>query len=229
MALSPEVIAKSTGATLENAKKFAPYLNRYMNKYGINTPARAMSFLAQIGHESASLRATEEYASGAAYEGRETLGNIYPGDGVKYKGRGLIQVTGRANYQNVKDSLGWDVVNNPQLLQEIDKATEVSAWWYSRRKKDGKTLNEWADLMKPNLPVDTGDNAYVFEKITRAINGGVNGLAERMQKYEGAQSYYTQFKRELNSWLGRWWAIPVVVVVLGTSLYFIVKQIKKTA
>ena len=227
MALSPEVIAKGTGATIENATKFAPYLNRYMNKYGINNAERAMMFLAQIGAESARLKATEEYASGAAYEGRSDLGNTQQGDGVRFKGRGLIQITGRANYQKVKDSLGWDVVNNPQLLEQPDKATEVSAWWYSQRKRDGKTLNEWADLMKPNQSVNEGNNAYVFEQITRAINGGVNGLESRKEKYENAQSFYREFKRALSSWLGKWWAIPVVVITIGTSLYFIVKQIKK--
>jgi putative chitinase len=72
MNITAEIIAKGTGSTLENAEKFRPYLNKYMAKYGINTPTRIMAFLSQIGVESASLRATEEYASGEAYEGRAT-------------------------------------------------------------------------------------------------------------------------------------------------------------
>ncbi len=68
-----------------------------MNENGINTPLRRVHFFAQIGHESKELIYSEEIASGRAYEGRFDLGNTQPGDGVRFKGRGLIQITGRAN------------------------------------------------------------------------------------------------------------------------------------
>lgn len=227
MNITAEIIAKGTGSTLENAEKFRPYLNKYMAKYDINTPTRIMAFLSQIGVESASLRATEEYASGEAYEGRATLGNIYAGDGVKYKGRGLIQVTGRANYKGVQDHFGWNVIDNPQLLQQPDKATEVSAWWWKNRKKEGKNLNEWADKLNPKDTIYDGNNAVVFEKITRAINGGINGLDARMKNYANVEDEYSKIKRMVREWFTKWWGIALISVILiggGITLY---KQLNK--
>lgn len=227
MNLSAEVIAKSTGASIENARKFEPYLNRYMNKYGINTPTRVMAFLSQIGVESARLSTTEEFASGSAYEGREDLGNIYAGDGQKFKGRGLIQITGRANYQGVKDNFGWDVINKPELLEEPKKATEVSAWWWSNRKRSGKTLNQWADELSPKDSVYSGKNAQVYEQITRGVNGGVNGLAERKSFFNQSQSVYDDIKRQVKAWFTKWWGASLVVIALVGSAYYIYKNVKK--
>ena len=116
MNLSAQEIAKATGSTLELAEKFRPYLNKYMDKYEINTPNRILAFLSQVGTESGGLKWTQELASGSAYEGRKDLGNIYAGDGVKFKGRGLIQLTGRANYEAMSKKVGKDLVNNPQLV-----------------------------------------------------------------------------------------------------------------
>src|SRR5450631_4424983 len=92
------------------------FINDTCVKFDISTPIRQLCFPAQVGHESGSLFFTEELASGQAYEGRKDLGNIQPGDGVKFKGRGLIQITGRNNYKAVSDALRTDFIINPTLL-----------------------------------------------------------------------------------------------------------------
>jgi len=119
------------GSTEANRQKYIPYLNIYMPMYGINTDKQIAAFFAQIGHESGHLKHNKEIASGAAYEGRKDLGNIYPGDGVKYKGRGLIQITGRDNYTKAAKALGVDCVNNPELLEQPKWAVKSACWWWN--------------------------------------------------------------------------------------------------
>ena len=87
--------------TLNKARMadFVDSFNKYSDTFGITTPLRAVHYLAQVFHESFKLYYTEEIASGANYEGRKDLGNIYKGDGVRFKGRGFLQITGRANYK----------------------------------------------------------------------------------------------------------------------------------
>jgi len=122
---------------------------------------RAISFLAQLGHESGGLRWFEEIASGEAYEGRADLGNTEPGDGKRYKGRGPIQLTGRANYRRFGSLLGLDLENYPKSAATPEIGFRVAVMYWTDRN-----LNALADL---------GD----FEGITRAINGGLNGLPHR--------------------------------------------------
>lgn len=151
------------------AGTFIDPLNAAMAEFEINTPARVAAFLAQVGHESGQLQYVKELASGAAYEGRADLGNTSPGDGVKYKGRGLIQVTGKLNYIEVGLALDLDCLNDPSVLETPANACRSAAWWW---KKHG--LNELADA---------GD----FVKITKRINGGTNGLADRQSLWEVAK------------------------------------------
>jgi len=83
------------------------------------------------------LNYNKEIASGAAYEYRKDLGNIYPGDGVKFKGRGLIQITGRSNYTAAAKALGIDCINHPELLEQPEWAVKSACWWW-----ENKGLNE---------------------------------------------------------------------------------------
>lgn len=134
-------------------------INGWAEHFHINTPLRMAHYLAQIAHESGELRYTKELASGRAYEGRKDLGNNKQGDGVKFKGRGLIQITGRTNYHNYSVFCGFDVENNPELLERPLGATKSSMWVF-----DKFGCNQLADQ----------DN---LKAIRRKINGGYNGLA----------------------------------------------------
>lgn len=150
-------------ATDANVNKYLPHLNDTMRTFEINTPLRIAHFLAQLGHESGSLRYVRELASGKAYEGRKDLGNVQPGDGVMYKGRGLIQLTGRANYEAFNGFLDdeVDVVEHPEKVEEPELATLVAGWFWW---KTG--LNKQADK----------DDVLA---VTKRVNGGTNGLEDR--------------------------------------------------
>jgi putative chitinase len=140
-----------------------------MAEFGITTLARQASFIAQIGHESGQLQYVRELASGDAYEGRKDLGNTSPGDGRRYQGRGLIQITGRANYAACGAALSLDLLAQPELLEQPVNACRSAAWFWRTHG-----LNELADA---------GDQV----KVTRRINGGTNGLAERTALFAVAQ------------------------------------------
>lgn len=135
-----------------------------MRQRDITTPLRQAHFLAQTGHESGELRYVEELASGDAYEGRRDLGNTQPGDGARFKGRGLIQLTGRANYQKYGEAIGKDLVTNGNWRLVADDAflaVDVACWFWSLHG-----LNGFADQ----------DDILT---ITKRINGGLNGLEDR--------------------------------------------------
>lgn len=151
------------------ADTFCAPINIAMGEFEINTPARQAAFIAQVAHESGQFRYVRELASGAVYEGRRDLGNTMTGDGVRFKGRGLIQITGRANYKACGAALGLDLILFPELLEQPAYACRSAAWFW---KSHG--LNELADV---------GDQV----RITRRINGGTNGLAERLAYFELAK------------------------------------------
>ena len=153
---------------------FAPFLSEYMRVYGISTPKRIWAFLATIGVESGSLLYVEEIASGVAYEGRKDLGNVVKGDGVRFKGRGLIQVTGRSNYAAVSEALGVDFVSNPCKLRELPYSVSGSCWWWW---KNG--CNEIADR---------GD----MVAIRKRVNGGLNGYNEFVKLYKRAKEIWKE-------------------------------------
>ncbi|MEW6735838.1 MAG: glycoside hydrolase family 19 protein, partial [Acidobacteriota bacterium] len=107
-------------------------------------------------------------ADGAAYEGRLDLGNIKPGDGRRYKGRGPIQLTGRSNYRAAGQALGIDLESNPERAADLDVGFRIAGWYWRTRG-----LNEFADQGN-------------FDEITRRINGGLNGKASRDAYYKRA-------------------------------------------
>lgn len=151
------------------AQQIADALGPAFQKYGITTRRRAAMAVAQFAHESAGFRTTTEYASGTAYEGRADLGNVRPGDGPRFKGRGFIQITGRANYRAVSKALGVDFLADPKRLATPAYAAKASCWWW---KNAGC-----------NTIADRGD----FVALTRRINGGLNGLADRQRYYRRAR------------------------------------------
>jgi putative chitinase len=121
-------------STEKNRLKYIDWLNYFMPIYKIDTEKRVAAFIAQIGHESGQLRYIEELASGSAYEGRKDLGNTQAGDGIKFKGRGLIQITGRFNYEELSKDLGEDFVKNPSLLSTPKYAVQSACWFWKRNK-----------------------------------------------------------------------------------------------
>ena len=171
--MTPEELARATGARIDRATTFLPFIEAAMAEFEINTTQRQTMFLAQVGHESGGLHWLTEIWGPTdvqlRYEGRADLGNTEPGDGSKFKGRGLIQTTGRANYQATGDALGVDLIEAPTLLAEPELAGRSAAWFW---KAHG--LNELADV---------GD----FMRITRRINGGLNGYDQRLALLETAR------------------------------------------
>ena len=160
-------------ASTANLQKYIDPLNEYMDAFAINTPLRVRHFIAQVAHESGSFNYVVELADGSAYEGRKDLGNIYAGDGVKFKGRALIQITGRDNYRKCSQALlGNDMLlNDPTLLEEPQLAVEAACWFWQTHG-----LNLIADTDNINL-------------ITNRINGGYKGLASRLDFYKKAKQF----------------------------------------
>ncbi|BBL75817.1 glycoside hydrolase family 19 protein [Methylomagnum ishizawai] len=154
--------------------KYARPLADEMARNRIDSPLRQAHFLAQVGHESGELRYSEEIASGEAYEGRKDLGNTQPGDGKRFKGRGLIQLTGRTNYTNYGKARGKDYTTDATaklLATDPVVAVDVSCWFWTTHG-----LNELADQ----------DDVLT---ITRRINGGTNGLDDRKEKLVRAKFF----------------------------------------
>ena len=173
--LTLEQFRKATGLSATKAQDWYPHVAKACVEFGITTPTRIAAFLAQVGHESGGFVYTREIwgptAAQQRYEGRADLGNWEPGDGSRFRGRGLIQITGRANYQAVSDGLGVDFVGNPALLEQPEYAALSAAWWWANNG-----CNELADA---------GD----FERLTRQINGGLNGYADRAARWKQAKMY----------------------------------------
>lgn len=179
--MTPELLRAATGCTPALAELYAPILTTAMQHYRIDTPQRQAAFLAQIAHESGAFHYTREIADGSAYEGRADLGNDQPGDGRKYRGRGLIQITGRRNYRRTTErmrALGApDFLETPSELETMHWA----AW----------SACDWWDDHLCNALADAGD----FIGLGRLINRGnatspkpANGESDRIARFKRAQA-----------------------------------------
>lgn len=166
--ISPHYTKDAGKRQLEIVTAISPIFYSTLVSYDIATIKRIAHFMGQVTHECAGFSTTEEFASGKAYEGRKDLGNINPGDGIRYKGRGLIQLTGRHNYQTIGDKLGLPLEDTPELAAEPVNALKIACeYWNSR------SINKVADL----------DDII---KVTKLVNGGLNGIEDRKKYYNKA-------------------------------------------
>jgi putative chitinase len=145
-------------------------LNRCLATFEINRPQRKRHFMAQIAHESGGLRWLKELATGDDYEGRTDLGNTQPGDGRKFKGSGAIQLTGRANYQGFSD-----YIKDPKVMEGCD---------YVADKYPFSSAGFWWNNNDMNALCDRA--SVTVRDVTLRVNGGTNGLDDRIQYYEKA-------------------------------------------
>jgi len=162
------------GAGPVRAAELAIAANVHFPAYGImDSELRLSHFMAQLIHESGGFRYMEEIASGDAYEGRADLGNVALGDGRRFKGRGPIQLTGRANYRKFGRAIGIDLENHPEIaaVPSIGLHTALEYW------KD-RGLNAYAD--RDDL-----------RGITKRINGGYNGLADRQKHLSAMKAFFS--------------------------------------
>jgi putative chitinase len=170
--------------------KLFPQLVEHMNgwfpDFGIDTPSELRHIIAQLAHESDSFNTLEEYASGRAYEGRIDLGNAVKGDGVRYKGRGPIQTSGRSNYKRLGEKKGMPnlYISNPELL-----ATPNHGVWAACVFWDDRDLNTIANLPDTHKiwVKKKNKNMSPIEYITYRVNGGQNGIVSRKEFYERAK------------------------------------------
>jgi putative chitinase len=177
MNLTPEIVAAGTGAAPSRAALFAPFIQAACDHYLIVEPLDVAAFLAQTGHESDHLLFTKELwgptVAQRAYEPPSAkateLGNTQPGDGQRFCGRGLIQVTGRANYALAAVGMDLDLLDHPELLEQPEHAAMSAGWFWSNNKLSSLAI--------------VGD----FITLTRRINGGTNGLADRQTLYAAAK------------------------------------------
>jgi len=171
--MSADQLAEMLDIPFSLADKWASPLSQAMEEFNIDTPQRQAAFIAQVGHESGRLRYVREIwgptPAQARYEGRADLGNIQPGDGKRFMGRGLIQITGRTNYYQCGAALGLPLTMQPELLEWPINAARSAAWFW-----DARGLNRFADA---------GD----FFTLTKRINGGTNGLADREELWAAAK------------------------------------------
>lgn len=201
-----EEFRQATESTTLNAEKYFRFISTLCNEHSINTKLRLCAFLSQIGHESASLNSIIENLNYSAdgllktwptrfrnltaaqpyhrnpekiannvYADRMGNGTEQSGEGWKYRGRGLKQLTGKSNYQLLTKSLGTDFVTRPELLEQPEFAVKSAMWFWANN-----SCNNYADKAD-------------IEGLTRKINGGTNGLTDRIRRYKQALIVFKQY------------------------------------
>jgi len=177
--MTPQEFSQATGAAMPRVTEHMHHIEHAMAVYDINTPARQAAFLSQIGHESGGLKWIRELwgptPTQTRYEGRADLGNTQPGDGRRYAGRGWIQLTGRDNYRRAYQRLREKFPDCPDFEKDPERVATA----------------RWAALTAAEFWFNAGCNRLAdegrFERLTRAINGGLNGYADRLARYEDAK------------------------------------------
>ena len=187
MNVTPALLVAAVGCTQQRADAYASVIDEACRLFHITTPKRLAAFFAQVGHESGSLRYKRELwgptAAQRGYEGRRDLGNVYPGDGERYMGRGFIQCTGRANYRAMRDGLRGVLSEDVPDFEADPEALESPRWaalsagyyWHMR------SLNALADTDS-------------FVALTKAVNGGLNGLEDRKARWAKAKRAIAAFE-----------------------------------
>jgi putative chitinase len=187
--IKPEQLAAIAGKATPLMPSLADWMNRTCPSYEIDTPQEYCHFLAQACHETDHFNTLCEYASGRAYEGRVDLGNTQPGDGVRFKGRGIFQTTGRANYLQLGIKKGRRdlFINNPELLEQPEYAVwSACEFWKTRGLNDAANHPD-TDILKKKYKGSVIDVSPV-EFISITINGGYNGMEDRKKYYAIAQT-----------------------------------------
>lgn len=169
--MTPDQLLQCMPDAGARAAIYAQPLSDAMVEFDVASLLRQAMFLAQVAHESGSLRYTLEIADGRAYDPSvdpakaEALGNTQPGDGPRFKGRGLIQITGRKNYESLSLAFGHNVVNDMAYLETPIGAARSAGWFFKTRGC--------------NVSADLGN----FWSVSKTVNGGTNGLDDRIKHY----------------------------------------------
>jgi putative chitinase len=160
----------------DNIRQIAGAGVRFWPQYLIDSPLRISHFVGQAAHETEGFRLMHEIwgptPAQTRYEGRADLGNTSPGDGKLFRGRGIFQLTGRSNYKQYGEKLGLDLVNQPELAATPEVSVKVAGLYWQNRKL--------------NVPADAND----VRAVTKLINGGLNGLPDRINKVNRALSVF---------------------------------------
>jgi len=160
---------RAAGIPADRAAALAPHVTAAFAEWRITAPLHQAAWIAQCGHETLRFTRFREIwgptAAQRGYEGRKDLGNTQPGDGKRFLGRGMIQITGRDGYTAASSQLGVDLIAHPEMLEELDLAASSAGWWWTAHKC--------------GLLLDSQG----FDAVTRRINGGYNGRVERQQLF----------------------------------------------
>ena len=186
--VTPEHLAAIAGRTTALMPALADWMNTLCPSYEIDTAREYGHFLAQACHETDHFKTLREYASGSAYEGRADLGNTQAGDGIRFRGRGIFQTTGRANYLQLGIKKGRRdlFINTPELLEQPEYAVWSACEFWKTRGLNDVANHADTDVLKKKYRGNIIDVSPV-EYISLTINGGYRGMEERKKYYALAQ------------------------------------------